>query len=80
MGAGRRSPSYVSDRRRRRLAAGSTSLLLPALTLALFYMAGYVRMTRAFVLESMSEDYIRTAKAKGLAPRKVLFKHSCAPR
>ena len=51
-------------------------LLLPGLTLALFFMAGYVRMTRAFVLESMSEDYIRTAKAKGLKPRKVLFKHT----
>ena len=32
-------------------------------------------MTRAFVLESLSEDYIRTAKAKGLQQRKVLFKH-----
>ncbi len=51
-------------------------LLLPALTLALLYMAGYIRMTRAFVLESMSEDYIRTARAKGLKPRRVLFKHS----
>ena len=39
-------------------------------------MAGYVRMTRAFVLESMSEDYVRTARAKGLKPRRVLFKHS----
>ncbi len=51
-------------------------LLLPSLTLALFFMAGYVRMTRAFVLESMSEDYVRTANAKGLAPRRVLFKHT----
>ena len=51
-------------------------LLLPGLTLALAFMAGYVRMTRAFVLESMAEDYIRTAKAKGLKPRKVLFKHT----
>ncbi len=51
-------------------------LLLPGLTLALFYMAGYIRMTRAFVLESFGEDYLRTAKAKGLAPRKVLVKHS----
>ena len=39
-------------------------------------MAAYVRMTRAFVLESMSEDYMRTAQAKGLTPRKVLFKHA----
>ena len=51
-------------------------LFLPALTLALVYMAGYTRMTRAFVLESMGEDYIRTARAKGLPARKVTFKHS----
>lgn len=51
-------------------------LFLPGLTLALFFMAGYVRMTRAFVLESMSEDYVRTARAKGLVPRKVVVKHS----
>ena len=50
-------------------------LTLPALTLALFYMAAYVRITRAFVLESMTEDYIRTARAKGLPGRVVLFKH-----
>jgi len=51
-------------------------LLLPGLTLALLYMAGYIRMTRAFVLESMSEDYVRTARAKGLKSRRVLVKHS----
>jgi len=68
-------PEYVS------IADGGVSvwlagLLLPSLTLALFLMAGYVRMTRAFVLESMGEDYLRTANAKGLAPRRVLIKHS----
>ncbi|WP_028658643.1 ABC transporter permease [Nocardioides insulae] len=52
------------------------NLFLPGLTLALLFMAGYIRMTRAFVLESMSEDYVRTARAKGLAGRRVLFKHS----
>ncbi len=50
-------------------------LFLPSLTLALVYIAGYVRMTRAFVLESMTEDYIRTAKAKGLRKPVILFKH-----
>ena len=50
-------------------------LLLPGFTLAVVYMAGYVRMTRAFVLESMTEDYIRTARSKGLKGPKVLFKH-----
>lgn len=51
-------------------------LLLPALTLALVYIAGYVRLTRAFVLEVRGEDYLRTAKAKGLPPGKILFKHT----
>lgn len=53
-----------------------SGLILPAITLALFFMAAYVRMTRAFVLESSSEDYIRTAKAKGLAGRRVVGKHT----
>ena len=51
-------------------------LLLPAITLVVFYMAGYVRMTRAFVLETSTEDYIRTAKAKGLPARTVIGKHT----
>lgn len=52
------------------------NLILPGLTLAVVFMAAYVRMTRAFVLEAMSEDYVRTANAKGLAKRKVLTKHT----
>jgi peptide/nickel transport system permease protein len=67
-------PTYVS------IADGGVGawligLTLPAITLALFYMAAYVRITRAFVLESLTEDYIRTARAKGLPERVVLFKH-----
>ena len=54
----------------------ASSLVLPAITLAVFFMAGYVRMTRAYVLESLSEDYVRTARAKGLAQRAVIFKHA----
>ncbi len=57
----------------RRWAAG---LFLPAITLALVYMASYVRVTRAFVLETMTEDYIRTARAKGLPRRVILGKHT----
>lgn len=52
------------------------NLLLPALTLALFYMAAYTRMSRAFILESSSEDYVRTAKAKGVKKGTLLFKHT----
>lgn len=51
-------------------------LLVPGLTLALLFMAGYVRITRAFVLETMTEDYIRTARAKGLRQRVVVGKHT----
>lgn len=52
------------------------NLILPGLTLALIYMAGYIRMTRAFVLETMSEDYLRTARAKGLKRRRIIGKHT----
>lgn len=51
-------------------------LSLPALTLALVYIAGYIRLTRAFVLEAKGEDYLRTAMAKGLKSRRILFKHT----
>ena len=51
-------------------------LFLPAFVLALVFIAGYVRITRAFVLETMSEDYIRTAKSKGLSQRVVIGKHT----
>lgn len=53
-----------------------SGLLLPAVTLAVFFMAAYVRMTRAYVLESLSEDYVRTAKAKGLKKRTITYKHA----
>lgn len=51
-------------------------LVLPAITLALVLLAGYTRLTRAFVLESLGEDYLRTARSKGLSPRIILFKHT----
>ncbi len=51
-------------------------LILPALTLASVYIALIARMTRASVLEVLREDYIRTARAKGLSQRVVLFRHA----
>ncbi|NRQ30469.1 ABC transporter permease [Nonomuraea sp. NN258] len=51
------------------------SLLLPWVTLAFLFAAGYARLTRAGMLETMNEDYIRTARAKGLRERKVVTKH-----
>ena len=51
-------------------------LVLPALTLSVIYIALIARMTRASVLEVLSEDYIRTARAKGQIERRVLFRHA----
>jgi peptide/nickel transport system permease protein len=51
------------------------NLVLPWVTLAFLYAALYARLTRAGMLETMSEDYIRTARAKGLPERTVVIKH-----
>ncbi|WP_371499293.1 ABC transporter permease [Kitasatospora sp. NBC_00374] len=50
-------------------------LILPWVSLAFLYSALYARLTRAGMLETMSEDYIRTARAKGLVERKVIVRH-----
>jgi peptide/nickel transport system permease protein len=50
-------------------------LILPCLVLSLLYAAFYARMTRGNLIETMGEDYIRTARAKGLSERKVITKH-----
>jgi peptide/nickel transport system permease protein len=51
------------------------NLVLPWVILAFLYAALYARLTRAGMLETMSEDYIRTARAKGLPERTVIVKH-----
>jgi peptide/nickel transport system permease protein len=51
-------------------------LILPWTTLAFLYAAGYARLTRAGMLETMGEDYVRTARAKGLPERTVIVKHA----
>lgn len=50
-------------------------LILPASTLSVIYVALIARITRASMLEVMNEDYIRTARAKGLSDRVVLIRH-----
>jgi peptide/nickel transport system permease protein len=52
-----------------------TGLLLPWITLAFLFAATYARLTRANMLETLGEDYIRTARAKGLRERTVIGKH-----
>jgi len=53
-------------------------LILPAVTLSVIYIALIARVTRASVLETLGEDYIRTARAKGLPEAKVLLRHALA--
>lgn len=51
-------------------------LFLPALTLFLFSYGGYLLLTRALMMDTLTEDYVLTARAKGLKERTVLFKHA----
>ncbi len=52
-----------------------TSLLLPWLVLAASFAAVYARLMRASLIDTMGEDYIRTARAKGLTERRVVLRH-----
>jgi peptide/nickel transport system permease protein len=51
-------------------------LVLPALTLAALQLAVYMRFTRSAMIESLNQDYVRTARAKGLAERAVVVRHA----
>ncbi|MBI1962284.1 MAG: ABC transporter permease, partial [Candidatus Rokubacteria bacterium] len=55
---------------------GAAHLVLPALTLGAFAMASVARLTRSAVLEVLGADFVRTARAKGLAERVVVVKHT----
>lgn len=55
---------------------GPSHLILPACTLALFDLAMLARLTRAATLETLGEDYIQTARAKGLRERQTLIRHA----
>jgi peptide/nickel transport system permease protein len=51
-------------------------LVLPVMTLALVSIAAYSRYMRSSMIDSLAQDYIRTAKAKGLSQRAILFRHA----
>jgi peptide/nickel transport system permease protein len=55
---------------------GLETLILPAFTLAVFSMARIARITRSGMLDVLSQDYIRTARAKGILERIVIFKYA----
>ena len=56
--------------------AAEGGLILPVITLALYPMAYITRLTRSSMLDVLGQDYIRTARAKGVSPAKVIFKHA----
>lgn len=51
-------------------------LVLPALTLSSVYLAQYSRLSRTSMIDALSADYVRTARAKGLSERAVVYKHA----
>ncbi|MCP4249386.1 MAG: ABC transporter permease [bacterium] len=55
---------------------GVTALILPSITVGLFLSGGMARLIRSSILEVMGQDYIRTARAKGLAHWVVVLKHA----
>lgn len=57
------------------IADSAKHLVLPALTMAGFFIAIFARLTRASMLEVSRQDFVRTAHAKGLAPASVTFRH-----
>ncbi len=57
-------------------AAGPTSLILPSITLAAFSIAFIERQTRSSMLETLHQDYVRTARAKGLVENVVVYRHA----
>ena len=61
-------PSYDLDT--------AKSYILPTVTLALSGAAGIVRLTRSTMLETIRQDYIRTARAKGASERRIIWKHA----
>ena len=56
--------------------ASEGGLILPIITLALYPMSYITRLTRSSMLDVLGQDYIRTAKAKGVSERNVIVKHA----
>jgi peptide/nickel transport system permease protein len=67
IGAGKTGLAGLLDRLR--------YMILPATSLALFYVAIYARLARAAMLEAQTQDYVRTAAAKGLSPLAITLRH-----
>lgn len=58
-----------------RLGDVAEHMILPGVTLALYYMASYARLTRAAMIEVSEQDFVKTARAKGIGERQVARRH-----
>ncbi len=58
------------------LGSGTSALILPSISVGLFLVGGLARLVRSSLIEVMNLDYVRTARAKGLAEARVVFKHA----
>lgn len=57
-------------------SAESNNYVLPVISLSVYPMAYITRLTKTSMLDALGQDYVRTAKAKGVSPKKVIFKHA----
>ena len=55
---------------------GIEHMILPAVSLGAYYMSAVTRLVRASLIEALSQDYVRTARAKGLSERRVIIRHA----
>ncbi|MCA3593621.1 MAG: ABC transporter permease [Methylobacterium sp.] len=55
---------------------GFGALILPSITVGLFVAGGFARLIRSSIIEAMNQDYIRTARAKGLSRTRIVLKHA----
>jgi ABC-type dipeptide/oligopeptide/nickel transport system permease component len=58
------------------VGTGLSALILPSISVGLYIAGGFARLVRASMIEAMNQDYIRTARAKGLSRGKIAFKHA----
>ena len=55
---------------------GFISLILPSISVGLFFAGGMARLTRSSLIDVLNQDYIRTARSKGISKYKIIFKHA----
>ena len=57
------------------VGSGLNALILPSITVGLFIVGSFARLVRASMIEALGQDYVRTARAKGLSPARIVLKH-----